>query len=610
MSTTPPMAHRAIRIDRASPFLRTLRWLMPVLLATLAIVSLVKINGHSRAFAVKQVDFAKKTHGLWYRTEKPSPGFRPIHLPFYRGAGFFLIQFESDQRALRLSLHAQDCVLFAALNGKVLNDKKPRCRNCRITSSSEQKPHCATTVLELTPKRGSNMLAVQTKNVRGPSRSYNIDQTVFWVEYERGGFIWKLFFLVALIVGLGLGWSVLRHRCWTRFWIIWIGRCRRYRVVIFGYVLICTLRVVVSPAHLTTDVNQATHLYVENLVHKTDLSYATLDEDYRAAKHQGRSYMHKPPGLYYQYVPARLYFGFNRFYASYLARLPGLLGDLLIALVLFNVVRRRTKDPFWGNLASILYLFAPGTFLVNGFIGRVDALPVACLLLAVSNLNRWRFIPYLAAAALLKQLAIFAAPWLFFLRQHGWRVVAAGLLTIAAMLPFLLDDAALTFERLVSPQLKKNISGLSWMSNLKRWGVADANGVASKITLIYLCVLVTISPFLRGHPHRVAAFIFVSFLLFARNMAEHYLLWAAPFLIVHFCLSRRFLPLMILGVLQIYGLLANDRVFILVGRVFNDMALVLALPLAVYVSVEFLAVFRPKEACRAYRQRFKTWRAG
>ena len=169
-------------------------------------------------------------------------------------------------------------------------------------------------------------------------------------------------------------------------------------------------------------------------------------------------------------------------------------------------------------------------------------------------------------AALLKQLAVFVTPWLFMLRTLSWRVILAGLLTLMAMLPFLLDDAALTFERLVTPQLKKNISGLSWMSNLRIWGVPNANEVASKITLTYVCILLGLSPFFRGNPHRIAAFIFVSFLLFARNMAEHYLLWAAPFLIIYFCLSRRLLPLMLLGVLQIYGLLANDRVFILVGR--------------------------------------------
>ena len=213
---------------------------------------------------------------------------------------------ETDQKDLRLTLHVQDCIQYVALNGSEIRSKQNRCRNCRITSSSDHKPHCQTTVLRLKPNLGENTLAVQTKNVRGPSRSYNIDQTVFWVEYQRGGFLWKLVFLIVSIFGLAWMISALRYRSLRRFLIMCIGRIKRYRVVLFGYLLVCTLRVVVSPAHLTTDVNQATHLYVENLIHKTDFSYATLDADYKAAKHQGRSYA-KP--ACYQYVPARMYFG-------------------------------------------------------------------------------------------------------------------------------------------------------------------------------------------------------------------------------------------------------------------------------------------------------------
>ena len=149
-------------------------------------------------------------------------------------------------------------------------------------------------------------------------------------------------------------------------------------------------------------------------------------------------------------------------------------------------------------------------------------------------MRRLRFIVYFGLAALLKQLAVFIGPWFIVQRRLGWKVMAAAAFTLIAMLPFLLDDAALTFERLTSPQLKKGISGLSWMNNFKYWGIEDPNALASTITLGFVIGLVAISPFLRGDPHRVAAFIFISFLLFARNMAEHYLLWAAPFLVIHF----------------------------------------------------------------------------
>ena len=88
-------------------------------------------------------------------------------------------------------------------------------------------------------------------------------------------------------------------------------------------------------------------------------------------------------------------------------------------------------------------------------------------------------------------------------------------------------------------------------------------------------------------------------------MAEHYLLWAAPFLVIHFCASRRMLPLMLFGVLQMSGVLANDRAFILVGRILQDMSLVLALPLLIYFLVELPNVFKPRAALRDINSGFE-----
>ena len=74
----------------------------------------------------------------------------------------------------------------------------------------------------------------------------------------------------------------------------------------------------------------------------------------------------------------------------------------------------------------------------------MDALPVAFVLLAVSHMNRFGR-TVLVPTALLKQLAVLLGPWFIVQRRLNYEVMAAAMVTIAAMLPFLLDNASLTF---------------------------------------------------------------------------------------------------------------------------------------------------------------------
>jgi hypothetical protein len=571
-------------------------WVALAVAAAIVIVALLQAWWNCQAFHIDRVTFQAEATGDWQARDADPAGFAGVELPHF-DAGYFRVHFRSTDSQAQVEIYARDCLIEAHLDGKPIFEREAsQCRHCNFTSSRL----CGNVPLDLElSEPGPHVLALRTHNVPKRDRMVSRDFKTLWVEHEGNAGGWRALALLGIAFLLTMVTIAIRRRSVDQAWIAIIGRLRRYRYVLLAFAVVMSLRVTVSPAALTGDVSQATLVYVENIVHADSWRLTKLDPVYRAAKHRGESYMHKPPGLYYQYIPARLWFGFTHLYYVYLSRLPGILGDLLIGLGLFIIVKRKTRSDNLANLAAVIYLTAPGTFLVNGYIGRVDSLPVAFLLLAANNVHRRRFSIYFGLSALLKQFAVIAGPW-FLLRPGMFRkVVLAALFTLALMSPFILDDPKLLFDRMVSPQLSKPVSGLTWMGSLKTvFGVTHVNSAASSITVGYLAALACLSPFLVGSPHRVLAWIYVSFILFARNVAEHYILWPAPFLIAYCFISKRTFPLVIFGVLQVWGLMKNDRLSLLGGDTARQFALVVGVIMATYVLSELPHLFRPRETWR------------
>jgi len=519
--------------------------------------------------------------------------FSDVNLPHFH-AGYFRLHFTSTASFVELDVYARDCLLEAYLDGKpVFERSRDTCRNCRFVGWRR----CGRVVLDLDlSSPGPHVLALRTHNVPARDYKYRRDFKTLWVEYEKNAAGWRALALFGFAFLLTIGVLAIRRRSLDDAWSALTGTIWRYRVVIVAAVVVMSLRVIVSRADLTGDVTQATMVYVEHIVNADSWRLTKLDPVYTAAKHSGTSYMHKPPGLYYQYIPARLIFGFTYLYYVYLARLPGIIGDFLIAIGLFIIVRRKLGEEWLANLAALTYLAARAPFMFFGYVGRVDALPIAFLLFAANNMHRARFSLYFGLSALHKQFAVFAGPWFLFRPGMGKKVVLAALFTLTLMAPYLLDDPLLVLERMVSPQLTKTVYGMTWTHNLTRLGVTDLSSVASAITVAYVIVLFCVSPFLSGDPHRVLAWIYVSFVLFARNMAEHYLLWPAPFLIAYAFIGKRAFPLLIFGVLQMSGFMLNDVNNMLPKSMRYDFALAQGIILALYVAIEFPQIFRPRES--------------
>jgi len=582
---------------------RVRQWLSDHLVAVTVVALSMVFSGamagaikNHLAFRILGETFAKKAEKGWSKPGAPPPGFASVNYPYFLEAGHHRLRFATHRQRIRLEVYALDCVQEIFVDGRRVYKRIKKCRNSRfITRKNNLRSEPV--VLDITvDEPGEHVLGVTNYNARGRDVSYARDLRMVFVEHHgRAGAERVLAFFSGLALLL-LGYARLRGRrlaVVVRRWLAWR---RRYAFVLLAFAVVMVVRAAVSTTHLTGDVHHATLLYVENIFHKSDLHFAALDPQYTAAKYWGKSYMHKPAGLYYQYIPTRWLLGYTHFYRVYASRLPGLLGDLLISVTLWRMIFRYRRRKREADAGVALYLLSPVVFFVNGYIGRVDALPVALLFMAVANERRWRYALYLGASVGTKQLAVLAGPFLALRPKLFTKTMVAALVTIAMIGPFFFDNPELWLERMTKPQLDKPMSGLTWMSNLKNWGYLDRE-LPNQITLRFIMSLPLLALLTdrKTPPYRTMAFLYVGFMLFARNVAEHYLLWSAPFLIVVFIVHRHALAASTYFLVQVAGLLNNDRMKLISSDPAKEFALLLGFILAIYFFTEALHVLSPRD---------------
>lgn len=502
-----------------------------------------RIVANSRAFHVVQASYAPRDESgkKWFRPDGEGGEFRQVNLPFWLEDGRFRVTFETSERQVEVRLFAADCLKRVYLDGKLVEKDFGTCHPCQVWGRQSSDRCRGHGVVLGTGEPGQHLLAVETKNV--PERDYdqNRDQRVFFVHHDNDAFGWRLLALLSLALAAWSGFSFYRTRDWLRLPAAGFTALWRHRALSAVLVLMVVLRFVVNSAFMSTDVSESALLYTENLVNKADFHFAALDPDYEAAKYSGGSHMHKPPGVYYQYAVLRLLFGFNEAYFPGMARVPGMLGDLILAWLLWAVVRERRGE--WDGLAAAAsYALSTGVFVTNGFVGRIDSLAVALLALALRQLMKHPqgnqlFAVFMGAAVAWKQLALLVTPLLLTSRQRFKWLLVAGAVTIALCAPYLFDDPVLFFSRLTMPQLEKAAGGVSWMINLKALGLADSL-LPKVITLGYMLTLCLVPLVYRLKPLTAAALTYGLFVLAGSNVHEQYLSWAMPFMLAVAFLER------------------------------------------------------------------------
>jgi hypothetical protein len=549
-------------------------------LVALLALALFEIVLNHRAFNVTDTSFAQGDPSAeWTQPAYGASEFRPIDLPFFLSAGNFRINFETNVSGpLDLSVYAVDCLLEAHLDGQPVYKRTQRCQSCSIWHAwSSRRCRADVVTLPLTP--GRHVLAVKTQNNKSSESNQQRDVKLLFVHYQNAAFAWRV---LALACVAGLIWllvSYVRTRDWLSLPVAHARAVVRHRALALILVFSLLPKLVIAPSFLTTDVSQSALIYTENLVNKKDWHVAKLDKDYEAAKYWGKSYMHKAPGVYYQYAIPRLLFGFNEAYFLGLARLPGMLGDILIAWVIWAMVRTRQGD-WQGTLAAGVYLLSTGVFFTTGYVGRIDSLAIGFLMLALWQSqkhppgNIW-FSIFLGAAVAWKQLALLIVPLLLSeLKRFKW-LVLAGAVTLLLCSPYLLDDPKLFLERLTMPQLTKETGGVSWMINLSQWGIKDEQGVSRIVTLGYMAALCVLPWFVRLDVWRSGALAFGLFVAATKNVYEHYIMWSMPFMIVLAFTGRSIVALIAFALGTLTMTLRTERMIFLESDIAYDWSVLL-----------------------------------
>lgn len=266
-----------------------------------------------------------------------------------------------------------------------------------------------------------------------------------------------------------------------------------------------------------------------------------------------------------------------------LGKLPVVAGDVGVALAIATILGRAGCSER-ARAAGIALFFLNPLVLYNGaFYGRFDSLPLALLLLAWLHLSRAHdgdgrdhhgsrnsrggiglAVPY-ALAVTLKTFPIFLLPYVLARvgRRRGVRVaLAALLLPLVVSLPYLLHDARRFLYIVFIYDSAKGPRQFSWQVALLDLGVSERTATIVSYGLLALFALMLIVPpagrKAKRDSYAYTAVAYTLFLLLSKVVYEQYLLWPLPFLIILAVRDRARDALLLLSVLSVTGVLANE----------------------------------------------------
>jgi Gpi18-like mannosyltransferase len=290
-----------------------------------------------------------------------------------------------------------------------------------------------------------------------------------------------------------------------------------------------------------------------------------------------------------------------------LVKSPHIVADLLLAWLLARLVAGagswgpRYRDPGWGRLAALLYLFNPAVLWGSGYWGQPDAIHSLLAVASVALLARGALTgsgALLAAGGLMKPLA---APLVALVAvAAGWRRGLRGLLYCAAgglgvavlvFLPYLLSGRIVPVLRKVlfdieaMPFTSVNGHNLWWLlgpwqdANAPIWGPVTPKFAGLTLFLaLYAALLAASVVWMRAKPplqpgeysarcFALAGAVTCGFFFFSTHMHENHLFLAVPFLLAVAGRSR-----------TLAAVAAAVSVAVFVNMALHDLALPYRLP--------------------------------
>jgi hypothetical protein len=269
-----------------------------------------------------------------------------------------------------------------------------------------------------------------------------------------------------------------------------------------------------------------------------------------------------------------------------LGKLPVVGGDVGVAVALAGVLRRTGLSDRACAVGAGLFFLNPLVLYNGPFYGRFDSLCLAALLLAWRQLEPEpvrgrRLALWYALGVTLKTFPIFLLPYLVLragLRRGVGVALAALALPVAVSLPYLLHNAHRFIYIVFVYDSTKGPRQFSWQFALLNLGLhlQAVKQISYALLALFVLLLVLCArarplaprPLLQARrgpagaglaeAYGYAAVALTLFLLLSKVVYEQYFLWPLPFLAILVVRDRARMAALLLAVLSVTGLLAND----------------------------------------------------
>lgn len=236
----------------------------------------------------------------------------------------------------------------------------------------------------------------------------------------------------------------------------------------------------------------------------------------------------------------------------FLLRLPGIIADFVVVLVLLRLSEKSTRFriPTW---ALALFAISPVSLMVSGFHGNTDPVVVMFLVLAAYMCLRERAIlcgVFFALSCQVKVIPLLLLPIIFFFwlaRGAGLRFgVSFALLCLAMWAEPLIKFPALFLKNVLSYGSFWGGWGISYWLRLTRWRQFSGTGffmlppaAAATAFLLKLGIVAAVlmiawrRRYLRGRAVIDSiAYAWIIFFVFSPGISVQYMVWLAPFILI------------------------------------------------------------------------------
>jgi uncharacterized membrane protein len=246
------------------------------------------------------------------------------------------------------------------------------------------------------------------------------------------------------------------------------------------------------------------------------------------------------------------FFRANGLTFPFLLRLPGIIADFVIVLVLLRIstTRAELRLPTW---ALILFALSPGSVMVSGFHGNTDSVMVMFLVIAAYTCVRGRPILcgiFFALSCQIKIIPFLFLPILFFFwlrRRNALRfIVSSLLLTVAMWSQPLLGFPELFVRNVLAYGSQWGCWGITYWLRLTHYSQFDVIGFvnlppAATFVATLLKEVIAVAILVIGWRRRYLsaaamicsiAYAWLVFFALSPGFCTYYLLWLAPFVLL------------------------------------------------------------------------------